>query len=110
MVVFDIDQMESGTESIKVARNGRDEENVRKIVIKVIVDLDALNIENLKDFKRMFSGEMDPNNAYLRNSSLGVQVEERLGQYDFKDVSDLGGDSHGFKAEIINHSRWCGGH
>ncbi|MDA3808115.1 MAG: peptide chain release factor 2 [Thiomicrorhabdus sp.] len=102
MVVSTIDQMESGTESIKELLEMAEMENDQEMVDEVIVDLDALGekLEKL-EFQRMFSGEMDPNNAYL-------EIQSGSGGTEAQDWANMilrmylrWADSHGFKAEII---------
>lgn len=102
MVVSTIDQMESGTESIKELLEMAEMENDQEMVDEVVVDLDALGqkLEKL-EFQRMFSGEMDPNNAYL-------EIQSGSGGTEAQDWANMilrmylrWADSHGFKAEII---------
>ena len=102
MIVSTIDQMESGTESIKELLEMAEMENDQEMVDEVVVDLDALGekLEKL-EFQRMFSGEMDPNNAYL-------EIQSGSGGTEAQDWANMilrmylrWSDSHGFKAEII---------
>lgn len=102
MIVSTIDQMESGTESVKELLEMAEMENDQEMVDEVVVDLDALGekLEKL-EFQRMFSGEMDPNNAYL-------EIQSGSGGTEAQDWANMilrmylrWSDSHGFKAEII---------
>ncbi len=102
MVVSTIDQMVSGTESVKELLEMAEMESDQEMVDEVIVDLDALGqkLEKL-EFQRMFSGEMDPNNAYL-------EIQSGSGGTEAQDWANMilrmylrWADSHGFKAEII---------
>ena len=102
MIVSTIDQMESGTESVKELLEMAEMENDQEMVDEVVVDLDALGekLEKL-EFQRMFSGEMDPNNAYL-------EIQSGSGGTEAQDWANMilrmylrWADSHGFKAEII---------
>lgn len=101
-IVSTIDQMESGTESIKELLEMAEMENDQEMVDEVVSDLDALGekLEKL-EFQRMFSGEMDPNNAYL-------EIQSGSGGTEAQDWANMilrmylrWADSHGFKAEII---------
>ncbi len=102
MIVSTIDQMESGTESVKELLEMAEMENDQEMVDEVIVDLDALGAKLEKlEFQRMFSGEMDPNNAYL-------EIQSGSGGTEAQDWANMilrmylrWADSHGFKAEII---------
>ncbi len=102
MIVSTIDQMESGTESVKELLEMAEMENDQEMVDEVVADLDALGekLEKL-EFQRMFSGEMDPNNAYL-------EIQSGSGGTEAQDWANMilrmylrWADSHGFKAEII---------
>jgi peptide chain release factor 2 len=102
LVVSTIDEMESGTESAKELLEMAEMEDDQETVDEVVVDLDVLGekLERL-EFQRMFSGEMDPNNAYL-------EIQSGSGGTEAQDWANIilrmflrWADSHGFKSEII---------
>jgi peptide chain release factor 2 len=81
------------------------EENDEDIVNDVVTDLESLEkiIAGL-EFRRMFSGEMDVNSAYL-------DIQSGAGGTEAQDWSDMilrmylrWAEAHGFKAEVIEAS------
>ncbi len=102
LIVSTIDEMESGTESFKELLEMAEMENDQEMVDEVVVDLDTLGAKLEKlEFQRMFSGEMDPNNAYL-------EIQSGSGGTEAQDWANMilrmylrWADSRGFKAEII---------
>ncbi len=102
LIVSTIRLMESGTESVKELLEMAEMEDDAEMVDEVVADLDELGkkLEKL-EFQRMFSGEMDPNNAYL-------EIQSGSGGTEAQDWANIvlrmylrWADSHGFKAEII---------
>jgi len=81
------------------------EENDTDTLESILADLEAVTktIEDL-EFRRMFSGEMDPNNAY-------VDIQSGSGGTEAQDWANMllrmylrWGERHGFKTEIIELS------
>jgi len=81
------------------------EEDDQETVDSVVADLDALETQLAKlEFRRMFSGEMDPNNAYL-------DIQAGSGGTEAQDWAEMllrmylrWGEAHGFKTELIEAS------
>jgi len=81
------------------------EENDDVTVTEVVADIDALaKIIDGLEFRRMFSGEMDPNSAYL-------DIQSGAGGTEAQDWSEMilrmylrWAEAHGFKAEVIEAS------
>ncbi len=82
-----------------------EEENDAETVDSVVADLDLAQekLEEL-EFRRMFSGEMDPNNAYL-------DIQAGSGGTEAQDWAEMvlrmylrWGEQHGFKTELIEAS------
>jgi len=82
-----------------------EEENDEETVDAVVSDLDdaQAQLENL-EFRRMFSGEMDPNNAYL-------DIQSGSGGTEAQDWAEMvlrmylrWGERRGFKTELIEAS------
>jgi peptide chain release factor 2 len=80
-------------------------ENDSETMNAVVADLDKLeNSLELLEFRRMFSGEMDPNNAFL-------DVQAGSGGTEAQDWAEMllrmylrWGEQHGFETEIIEAS------
>lgn len=80
-------------------------ENDQDTLDTVLADLDQLEqIVSNMEFRRMFSGEMDPNNAYL-------DIQSGSGGTEAQDWAEMllrmylrWGDQHGFKARLIEVS------
>lgn len=79
MVVNTIDSLESGCADAKELLEMAVEEQDEDAVTEVDAELDSLGaqLETL-EFRRMFSGEMDPNNAYLdiQSGSGGTEAQD----------------------------------
>ena len=81
------------------------EEDDQETVDAVVADLDALETQLAKlEFRRMFSNEMDPNNAYL-------DIQSGSGGTEAQDWAEMllrmylrWGEAHGFKTELIEAS------
>jgi peptide chain release factor 2 len=81
------------------------EENDEGTVIELVADIDALaKIIGGLEFRRMFSGEMDPNSAY-------IDIQSGAGGTEAQDWSEMilrmylrWAEAHGFKAEVIEAS------
>lgn len=94
-------QLNDASELLEMAAEENDEETIES----VISDLDYAQkqIENL-EFRRMFSGEMDPNNAYL-------DIQSGSGGTEAQDWAEMllrmylrWGERRGFKTELIEAS------
>jgi len=105
LIVSTIDELESGTESVKEILEMAEMDNDQEMVDEVIIELDTLGekLEKL-EFQRMFSGELDPNNAYL-------EIQSGSGGTEAQDWANMilrmylrWADSKGFKAEIVEIS------
>jgi len=81
------------------------EEDDQETVDAVVADLDALEAELARlEFRRMFSNEMDPNNAYL-------DIQSGSGGTEAQDWAEIllrmylrWGEAHGFKTELVEAS------
>jgi len=81
------------------------EEDDQETVDAVVADLDALEAELARlEFRRMFSNEMDPNNAYL-------DIQSGSGGTEAQDWAEMllrmylrWGEAHGFKTELVEAS------
>ncbi|NOX77256.1 MAG: peptide chain release factor 2 [Gammaproteobacteria bacterium] len=81
------------------------EEDDQDTVDTVVADLDELEMQLAKlEFRRMFSNEMDPNNAYL-------DVQSGSGGTEAQDWAEMllrmylrWGEAHGFKTELVEAS------
>lgn len=81
------------------------EEDDQETVDAVVADLDELETQLAKlEFRRMFSNEMDPNNAYL-------DIQSGSGGTEAQDWAEMilrmylrWGEAHGFKTELIEAS------
>ncbi|GKT11267.1 MAG: peptide chain release factor 2 [Thiomicrorhabdus sp.] len=105
MIVSTIDDLESGTESTKEILEMAEMDDDQEMVDEVVLELDVLGekLEKL-EFQRMFSGEMDPNNAYL-------EIQSGSGGTEAQDWANMilrmylrWADSRGFKSEIVEIS------
>ncbi|MCF6254062.1 MAG: peptide chain release factor 2, partial [Thiomicrorhabdus sp.] len=105
MIVSTIDELESGTESVKEILEMAEIDDDQEMVDEVISELDTLGekLEKL-EFQRMFSGELDPNNAYL-------EIQSGSGGTEAQDWANMmlrmylrWADSRGFKTEILEIS------
>ena len=106
-VVSTIDELTTGlsdaSELLDMSVEEQDEEGVEGVV----EELDQLGEKlELLEFRRMFSGEMDPNNAYL-------DIQSGSGGTEAQDWANMllrmylrWGEQRGFKTEIIEVSRW----
>lgn len=78
------------------------EEDDQETVDAVVADLDELEAQLAKlEFRRMFSNEMDPNNAYL-------DIQSGSGGTEAQDWAEMilrmylrWGEAHGFKTELV---------
>jgi len=104
-VVDTIRVLDGGLEDASGLLELAEEEDDEATVQGVVVDLDRLE-ERLEalEFRRMFSGEMDPNNAFL-------DVQAGSGGTGAQDWADMllrmflrWGERHGFNTEIIEIS------
>jgi len=104
-IVHTIDRLDDGitdaTELLELAR----EEDDEALVDDIVADLDGLDqhLDQL-EFRRMFSGEMDANNAF-------VDIQSGSGGTEAQDWADMllrmylrWGEAKGFKTEIIEIS------
>lgn len=96
-----IDGLSEGLELLQLA----EEENDEATANAVISDLDALDAKlSALEFRRMFSGEMDPNNAF-------VDIQSGSGGTEAQDWAEMllrmylrWGERRGFKTELIECS------
>ncbi|MCZ6525583.1 MAG: peptide chain release factor 2 [Gammaproteobacteria bacterium] len=104
-IVSTIEQLESGlsdmAQLIELAREEQDDETMESI----ITDLDGMH-KQLSDleFRRMFSGEMDANDAF-------IDIQSGSGGTEAQDWAEMllrmylrWGEQHGFKTELIEAS------
>lgn len=105
MVVGTILELDEGIVSIKEIIELAEMDDDAEMVADAISELDALGakLENL-EFQRMFSGEMDPNNAYL-------EIQSGSGGTEAQDWANMllrmylrWCDRRGFKTEIMEVS------
>ncbi|BBP43465.1 peptide chain release factor 2 [Thiosulfativibrio zosterae] len=105
MVVETILELEDGLSSIKEIVELAEMDDDQGMVDEAVVELDELGekLEKL-EFQRMFSGEMDPNNAYL-------EIQSGSGGTEAQDWANMllrmylrWCDRKGFKAEIMEIS------
>ncbi len=104
-IVSTIDDLTLGTESAKELLEMAEMDSDQEMVDEVIAELDRLGerLDKL-EFQRMFSGELDPNNAYL-------EIQSGSGGTEAQDWANMilrmylrWSDRHGFKAEITEIS------
>ena len=105
MIVKTIDELDTGScdasDLVEMAAAEDDEEALAEIEAEItglVVSLEAL------EFRRMFSGEMDPNNAYL-------DIQSGSGGTEAQDWAEMllrmylrWGEAKGFKTELIEVS------
>jgi len=104
-IVSTIDDLASGTESAKELLEMAEMDTDQEMVDEVVLELDRLGerLDKL-EFQRMFSGEMDANNAYL-------EIQSGSGGTEAQDWANMilrmylrWSDRHGFKSEITEIS------
>ena len=104
-VVATIDTMTSGLADVAELLQLAVEEDDADTVVEVESELDSLtkSLEVL-EFRRMFSGEMDPNNAFL-------EIQSGSGGTEAQDWAEMvcrmylrWGESKGFKTELVEAS------
>ena len=104
-VVLTIDRLDKGlfdvADIVELAADEQDESLLEEAVADLI-EMDAL-LEAM-EFRRMFSGEMDPNSAYL-------DIQAGSGGTEAQDWAEMllrmylrWGESHGFKTEVMEVS------
>jgi len=104
-VVSTLDELKDGitdaSEFLQMANDEDDEDSLQE-VLKMIADLEK-KIEQL-EFQKMFSGEMDPNNAF-------VDIQAGSGGTEAQDWAEMllrmylrWCEAHGFKAELVEAS------
>ena len=104
-VVLTIDQLDSGLDDIADIVELASEENDESLLEEAVNDLNALDTKlEALEFRRMFSGEMDSNSAYL-------DVQAGSGGTEAQDWAEMllrmylrWGESHGFKTEVMEVS------
>ncbi len=100
-----IDRVASGLEEAEELLNLAAEEGDEETLEAVAADVDRLQKEvEALEFQRMFSGEMDANNAFL-------EIQAGSGGTEAQDWAEMllrmylrWGESHGFKTELIEVS------
>lgn len=104
-IVSTIEDLSSGTEAAKELLEMAEMDADEEMVEEVVTELDRLGerLDQL-EFQRMFSGEMDANNAYL-------EIQSGSGGTEAQDWANMilrmylrWSDSHGFKSEITEVS------
>ncbi len=105
LVVSTIDELVSGLESARELLEMAEMDHDQEMVNEVVAELDVLGeqLEKL-EFKRMFSGELDANNAY-------VEIQSGSGGTEAQDWANMmlrmylrWADSRGFETEIVEIS------
>jgi len=104
-VVAGLDELNSGLKDAGELLDLAIEEDDADTVNEVVSDLDTYESRVAKfEFRRMFSGEMDANNAYL-------DIQSGAGGTEAQDWSEMilrmylrWAEGHGFKAEVIEAS------
>ncbi|MFT6029697.1 MAG: peptide chain release factor 2 [Oleiphilaceae bacterium] len=100
-----IEKLESGLDDAKDLLDLAVEEQDEATVNEIIAELDALNSElEILEFRRMFSGEMDPNNAYLdiQSGSGGTEAQDWASM--ILRMYLRWGEDKGFKTEVVELS------
>jgi peptide chain release factor 2 len=100
--VATIDALDSGLEDAATLIEMAEEENEESLLDDVQVELKGLDAQLAKlEFRRMFSGEMDPNNAYL-------DIQAGSGGTEAQDWAEMlmrmylrWGEAKGFKTEVV---------
>lgn len=104
-MVNTIENLESGLADAKDLLDMAVEEQDEDTLNDLVVELDELNaqLETL-EFRRMFSGEMDPNNAYLdiQSGSGGTEAQDWASM--LLRMYLRWGEAKGFKTEVIELS------
>ena len=102
LVVKTIDDLEAGCGDAQDLLDMAVEENDEGAVDDIVAELDALEAQLAKlEFRRMFSNEMDPNNAYL-------DIQSGSGGTEAQDWAEMilrmylrWGEAKGFKVELM---------
>ena len=102
LVVETIDSLETGCGDAKDLLDMAVEEDDEDAVAYIVAELDALEAQLAKlEFRRMFSNEMDPNNAYL-------DIQSGSGGTEAQDWAEMilrmylrWGEAKGFKVELL---------
>ncbi|MEH6450627.1 MAG: peptide chain release factor 2 [Oleispira sp.] len=102
LVVETIDSLETGCGDAKDLLDMAVEEDDEDAVADIVAELDALEAQLAKlEFRRMFSNEMDPNNAYL-------DIQSGSGGTEAQDWAEMilrmylrWGEAKGFKVELL---------
>ncbi|MFT5014005.1 MAG: peptide chain release factor 2 [Patiriisocius sp.] len=97
-----IDALDSGLEDAATLIEMAEEENEESLLDDVQVELKGLDAQLAKlEFRRMFSGEMDPNNAYL-------DIQAGSGGTEAQDWAEMlmrmylrWGEAKGFKTDVV---------
>jgi peptide chain release factor 2 len=100
--VATIDALDSGLEDAATLIEMAEEENEESLLDDVQVELKGLDAQLAKlEFRRMFSGEMDPNSAYL-------DIQAGSGGTEAQDWAEMlmrmylrWGEAKGFKTEVV---------
>ncbi len=104
-IVLTMEKMSAGLSDAKELLDMAVEENDEDSISSVVNDLDDIEkqVEEL-EFRRMFSGEMDANNAFL-------DIQAGSGGTEAQDWAEMllrmylrWGEAHGFKTELIEAS------
>jgi peptide chain release factor 2 len=104
-IVFNVDKLETGLTDGHELLEMSEMENDQEMVDSVIIDIDQYktSVERL-EFQRMFSGEMDANNAFL-------DIQSGSGGTEAQDWAEMvlrmylrWGEAKGFKVELMEAS------
>ena len=104
-IVDTIDQLDSGLSDISDLIDLAREEDDDSLIEEVESDLDHLNKRlEVLEFRRMFSGEMDPNGAYLdiQSGSGGTEAQDWASM--LLRMYLRWGEAKGFKTEVMEVS------
>ena len=104
-IVDTIDQLDSGLSDISDLIDLAKEEDDDSLIEEVESDLDHLNKRlEVLEFRRMFSGEMDPNGAYLdiQSGSGGTEAQDWASM--LLRMYLRWGEAKGFKTEVMEVS------
>ena len=104
-MVVNLDKLSTGLEEAAELLTLAEEEDDSATVDEVVKDVDGFETQLAAlEFRRMFSGEMDGNNAY-------VDIQSGAGGTEAQDWAEMllrmylrWAESHGFKAEVIEAS------
>lgn len=104
-VVNTLDNLSGGLQGIDELMRMAAEEGDEQTLLELIPELDELTAQLDKlEFQRMFSGEMDPNNAYIeiQSGSGGTEAQDWASMLFRMYLRWC--DKHGFEAEVLEET------